>query len=229
MFFFFYATPYIAIIGDIIDSKKIKDRNSVQLKLKSIFNKINNKYSNEIASNFMITLGDEFQGLLKCGNNAMNIISEIEMEIHPVKLRFGIGVGSIETEINREIPLGADGPAYHNARRMIDELKKSEKRNMSSYSNIMIASGEANSNIDILLNSIFSLSATVKSKWTDRQKEIIYSYINSEKNQYKTADKLGIGQSSVNKALTGSGYYSYQKAIESVNIVLSKVKGDGCV
>nr|WP_312576958.1 SatD family protein [Sedimentibacter sp.] len=226
MLFFFFSDPYIAIIGDIVNSKKLVDRNATQIKLKSLLKRIDEKYSDDIASDFMITLGDEFQGLLKCGNNVMNIISEIELEMHPIQMRFGIGLGSIETEINREIPLGADGPAYHNARKMIEELKKLEKRNMANYSNMMIATEGDNSNIDMLLNSILSLCATIQSKWTNRQREIIYSYIENGKNQYETANKLKIGQPSVNKALTGSGYYSYQKAIETVSTTLSSVKGD---
>jgi len=111
-------------------------------------------------------------------------------------------------------------------RKMIEALKKLEKKNMSNYSNIMIATEGDNSNIDMLLNSILSLCATIQSKWTNRQREIIYSYIENGKNQYETADKLKIGQPSVNKALKGSGYYSYQKAIETVNTALSSVKGD---
>ncbi|MGB4438298.1 MAG: SatD family protein, partial [Sedimentibacter sp.] len=57
--------PYIAIIGDIVNSKKIDNRNDVQIKLKSLLKRIDEKYTDDIASDFMITLGDEFQGLLK--------------------------------------------------------------------------------------------------------------------------------------------------------------------
>ena len=55
---------YVAIIGDIIDSKKIKNRNEVQQKLKHVLSKINQSYDDIIAANFIISLGDEFQGLL---------------------------------------------------------------------------------------------------------------------------------------------------------------------
>lgn len=222
---FFFNNVYIAIIGDIVNSKRLDDRNTVQMKLNSLLKNINLKYTDSIASNFMITLGDEFQGLLKYGNNIMDIISEIEIEMHPVKLRFGIGIGSIVTEINRELPLGADGPAYHNARKVIEELKKLEKRYMANYSNIMIASEGDNLNIDMLLNSVFSLCFTIRNKWTDRQREIIFSYIKNEKNQYEAAEKLEIGQPSVNKALNSSGYYSYQRAVETIDKVLSSVNG----
>lgn len=226
MFYIFFSRHYIAIIGDIVKSKKLGDRNAVQKKLQNVLLNINKKYSNDIASNFMITLGDEFQGLLRVGNNVMNIISQIEIEMYPVVMRFGLGIGSIETEINREVPLGADGPAYHNARKMIEEIKKMEKKNMTGYSNIMIATEGDNLNVDSLLNSIFTLCATLKDKWTKRQREIIHTYINNERNQYKTAEKLNIGQPSVNKALTGSGFYSYQNAIDTVSLTFSEIKGD---
>ena len=35
MFFFFFHDKYVAIIGDIVDSKKIKDRKAIQQKFKS--------------------------------------------------------------------------------------------------------------------------------------------------------------------------------------------------
>lgn len=222
----FDNVSFIAVIGDIVNSKSLSDRYQVQDKLKNILDEINVKYRRCIASNFMITLGDEFQGLLKCGKDTIGLISEIEIAMLPVRLRFGIGVGDIYTEINRDLPLGADGPAYYNARKMIDELKENEKKYETNYSNIMISSQGTNELIDELLNSIFSLCAALKMKWTPRQREIINSYIASDKNQYKAAEKLGITQSSVNKALDNASYYSYQKAVEIINIALSQIGVD---
>jgi len=220
--FFSCRNCYIAIIGDIIESKKIADRNEVQIKLRQKLRDINEKYKDDIASKFMITLGDEFQGLLKRGRDAMNIISEIELDMFPVKLRFGVGIGRIDTEINAEIPLGADGPAYHQARKMINLLKDKEKHYKESYANIMIAS--ESDRIDVLLNAILSLSATLKNKWTKRQIEIINCYMNCGSNQYKTAEKLSITQSSVNKALDSASFYSYKKALDTVSMVLSEIE-----
>lgn len=215
---------YIAIIGDIIQSKTLKNRNDIQIKLQEVLNSVNKKYSEDIASNFMITLGDEFQGLLKYGNNAINIISEIEIKMYPVQIRYGIGLGEITTNINRDIPLGSDGPAYYNARKMIESLKSMEKKVKTSDSNIMIAS--ENTSIDILLNSIFSLCATIKGKWSDRQREIVFAYHESADSQNKVAEKLGIKQSSVNKGLSNACYYSYKNALDTVSKVLSEIKAD---
>lgn len=224
MIYNFNFDPYVAVIGDIVKSKKIIDRYEIQNKLNTVLKKINEKYADEIASNFMITLGDEFQGLLKSGKNVIRIISEIEIELLPIQLRFGIGIGKIDTEIKRDIPLGADGPAYHNARKMINELKEKEKKYETNYSNIMICSQGDNKQIDMLLNSILSLCSTLKTNWTSRQTEIIRCYIESNKNQHKSAEKLGITQSSVNKALNKSNYYTYQNAIDIVSSTLSEIK-----
>ena len=90
---------YVAIIGDIIDSKKIKNRNEVQQKLKHVLSKINQSYDDIIAANFIISLGDEFQGLLCQQEKVFEIINDIEMNMFPIKIRFGIGVGKIDTDI----------------------------------------------------------------------------------------------------------------------------------
>ena len=104
--------PLVAIIGDIKSSKQLENRRSVQARFKEVLDSINNEYRDDIASKFMITLGDEFQGLLKNGSAAVFIIDKIEREMYPIKFRFGLGVGEITTDINSNMPLGADGPAY---------------------------------------------------------------------------------------------------------------------
>jgi len=214
---------YIAIIGDIVNSKKIADRCKVQKQLAETLNIVNQKYKDDIASKFMITLGDEFQGLLKCGRNTINIIQEIERKLHPIKIRFGIGIGKISTPINPDMPLGADGPAYHNARRMIDELKKLEKKNMTSAGNIRICIDKLKE-LEILINSILSLCSVLKSKWTNRQAEIIYDFLEHKDSQTNTAKRLGIAQSSVNKVLSAANFYTYKNSLETIAKILEEIK-----
>ncbi len=224
MFFLFSYNPYIAVIGDIKNSKRMDGRNEVQKKLNMILEDINIKYVQDIASKFMITLGDEFQGLLRCGNNVMNIISEIEARMYPVNLRFGIGVGEITTEINPDIPLGADGPAYYNARAAIEQLKSREKKRKSGETNILIVVDGENEKEVKLLNTILSLGTVVKSRWTERQREVIRDHIEHGENQLKAAERLGITQSNVNKNLTKADYYSYKEAMDTLSEALSEIR-----
>lgn len=216
---------YIAIIGDIKKSKELQERDAFQIQLKNVLVRINKRYSTELASDFMITLGDEFQGLLKDSTSVIKIIEEIELSLTPVKLRFGIGVGEIHTTINRKLPLGADGPAYYNARRGIDELKELEKKSKMHLSNIIVhGDGETSINFD-LLNTIFSLMYVIKEQWTQGQLKVIKEITMSNDNQVTLAKRLGIAQAGVSKHLLKANYFTYANAVLSVEKEFKKLGG----
>ena len=84
---------YCAIIGDIIQSKELADRAGVQAKLQETLTQINRRYEKVLASDCTITLGDEFQALLYTPVPAFELIEEVQRRMHPVRLRFGVGVG----------------------------------------------------------------------------------------------------------------------------------------
>ncbi len=146
---------YVAIIGDIIDSRTLTNRRQVQIQLQKVLQRVNNfsflgtykqlidispfsytttkqvqltNEKNSITSSFTITLGDEFQGLLSNYSHVVSIVDYIERHMWPVRIRFGIGIGEIHTEIIKDSPFGMDGPAYHIARDMLAHLKQSEKK-----------------------------------------------------------------------------------------------------
>ncbi len=218
MFFFFNSGEdiYITVMGDIIESKTIKNRNSIQTKLKNILTKVNANYKDDIASKFSIIYGDGFQGLLRLCNNTMKIVSDIEREMFPTKLRFGVGVGKLTTEISESV-YEIDGSCFHYARKMLDEVLLNESKNTSIDTNIMIYSGENNVQIDKLLNTILSLSYSIKNNWTSKQVNIINKYIETGENQVMTADKLNINKSSVSRSLSASNYYAFNNAIATVD------------
>lgn len=224
MLFHFIHQPYVAIIGDIKNSKNLENRRAIQLRLEAVLESINQDCQGELASRFMITLGDEFQGLLKTGAAAIWSIDRIERAMHPIQLRFGIGVGDITTDINPDMPFGADGPAYHLARNMIDELKASEKRKMEPKVNTRIDI-QGHAEISELLNAVFSLAMTIKEKWTHRQVEIMNAYLACD-TQQDAARLLSINQSNVQKALAAANFYTYRKSIDAVAHVLSGIGTD---
>jgi len=213
---------YCAVIGDIIRSKEIKKRMATQNKLEKALQKINRKYGSCIASNFAITMGDEFQGLLKDIGNLISIIEIIKFELYPVKIRFGVGIGQIYTKINKNIPLGADGPAYHNARKMIEDIRKIEKSKMRHALDIKIYSDNELSNID-LINVSLSLCSFMESKWTRRQREIIYEFLMHEDNQSSIAERLGVTQSTIQRSLKSSGFYNYLYARKEIQKYINKI------
>ena len=146
---------FVAVIGDIKDSRLLENRKEVQLRLQEVLERLNENYKEEIVSRFLITLGDEFQGLLCSGKAVLDMINEIRMEMYPVRLRFGIGFGQITTDIRTEMALGADGPGYYRAREAVELLKEREKKNRPVLTELCLKMDEKLRDKEILLNTVF--------------------------------------------------------------------------
>ncbi len=212
---------YCAVIGDIIRSRNIQDRSGAQNRLKQILEHINNKFDKLIASDFMITLGDEFQGLLENPDSVIDIIECIKMKMSPVSIRFGIGIGDINTAIQRNMPFGTDGPAYHRARKMIDELKNAEKSKARSDADVKIQSEK--SSVDRLVNVSLALCSFIEKKWTRKQREAISDYLSFGDSQTQTANRLGVSQSTIQRSLSSSGFYNYLYAKREIQNALKNM------
>ncbi len=196
---------FCAIIGDIISSKKYKNRQQLQEKFNQVITEINNEYNSHIASNFTVTLGDEFQGLLLSPYVSYEIIKKIRELFSPVKLVFGVGIGDMHTDFNKEISIGSDGPAYHRARNMVMKAKKKDPT-------IQYSSGYEEDN---LINGLLYFIESCTKKRTKRQKEVI-KYYTQYKSQYKVAEFLDIDQSTVSKILRDSYYHEVSNAEEKI-------------
>ncbi|NMA74777.1 MAG: DNA-binding protein, partial [Bacteroidales bacterium] len=115
-----------ALIGDIIDSKSLKNRKDIQNNLHKLLDGLNQKYESSIVSNLTLTLGDEFQGLFKDVECVLLVMDEINLtlSLKGINVRFGVGYGEITTDINPELSIGADGEAFWFARDAITHIRK---------------------------------------------------------------------------------------------------------
>lgn len=188
-----------------------------------VLKNVNVKYKQDISSKFLITLGDEFQGLLCNGRNILNIIQEIQREMHPVEIRFGIGVGEITTDINYEMSIGADGPGYYLTREAINNLKMDEQKNKTQSANMKVAIEEDESGISRLINVVFSLLHIIEGKWSDRQREFIYEIEKNGGSQSECAKRLNVTQSSFQRGLINADYYAYKDAVAQLNDILGGI------
>lgn len=217
---------YFAVIGDIIASKKLENRFAVQENLKEILEIINKEYESDIASNFTITIGDEFQGLLKKGGRVIEIVDKIKISMQKVDIRFGIGIGEIKTRINK-LSIGADGPAYWNAREAISEIHKD-----NDYGNakIMIRADE-NINLVKVMNETLRLCDYIESRWRETQAEVveksILTYGHSLKvKQIELADLLELTSQALNQRIQSSGYYNYIRARREISQLMEAEWGE---
>lgn len=217
---------FAAVIGDIKDSRHLENRKEVQVHLQEILDRLNEKYKDHIVSKFLITLGDEFQGLLCGGEYILDMVNEIRMEMYPVRLRFGIGFGQITTDIKSEMALGADGPGYYRAREAIELLKEREKKNRPVLAEICLRLDEKDQEKEVLLNTVFDLMYVVESGWTERQRETIWDMLLYGDGQQNTARRLSISQPTVQKALAAGSYYTYENALKNAAKILGDIQND---
>ena len=217
---------FAAVIGDIKDSRHLENRKEVQVHLQEILDRLNEKYKDHIVSKFLITLGDEFQGLLCGGEYILDMVNEIRMEMYPVRLRFGIGFGQITTDIKSEMALGADGPGYYRAREAIELLKEREKKNRPVLAEICLRLDEKDQEKEVLLNTVFDLMYVVESGWTERQRETIWDMLLYGDGQQNTARRLSISQPTVQKALAAGSYYTYENALKNASKILGDIQND---
>ena len=217
---------FVAVIGDMKDSRHLENRKEVQVRLQGILDRLNEKYKDEIVSRFLITPGDEFQGLLSSGKYILDMVNEIRMEMYPVRLRFGIGFGQITTDIRTEMALGADGPGYYRAREAVELLKEREKKKRSVLAELCLKMDETHRDKEILLNTVFDLMYVVESGWTDRQREVIWDMLLHGDGQQNTASRLDITQSTVQKTLAAGSYYTYESALKNASEILGDIQDD---
>ena len=66
---------YLVIIGDIVKSREIQDRQKFQQRFKDALKDTSTIFDSQaIVSQFVVTIGDEFQGILKQADKIFHFI-----------------------------------------------------------------------------------------------------------------------------------------------------------
>ena len=200
---------YLALIADVIDSKMVQERFDLQKQLEETLQTMNELFGEFLASNFTLTLGDEFQGLLKVDAPVFQIIDTLRSELTPTQLRFGIGLGEIVTDIDPLQSIGADGPAYWNARAAINLVHQK-----NDYGNTQIYFLSGKEKQDFFVNALIASGEAIRSGWRGSQEEILLDLLKrcvySENfSQQDLAQSLAINPSALSKRLKSSSIRVY--------------------
>ena len=200
---------YLALIADVIDSKMVQERFDLQKQLEKTLQTMNELFGEFLASNFTLTLGDEFQGLLKVDAPVFQIIDTLRSELTPTQLRFGIGLGEIVTDIDPLQSIGADGPVYWNARAAINLVHQK-----NDYGNTQIYFSCGKEKQDFFVNALIASGEAIRSGWRGSQEEILLDLLKrcvySENfSQQDLAQSLAINPSALSKRLKSSSIRVY--------------------
>ena len=200
---------YLALIADVIDSKMVQERFDLQKQLEKTLQTMNELFGEFLASNFTLTLGDEFQALLKVDAPVFQMIDTLRSGLTPTQLRFGIGLGEIVTDIDPLQSIGAYGPAYWNARAAINLVHQK-----NDYGNTQIYFSCGKEKQDFFVNALIASGEAIRSGWRGSQEEILLDLLKrcvySENfSQQDLAQSLAINPSALSKRLKSSSIRVY--------------------
>jgi hypothetical protein len=208
------ASPrYIAVIADMVSSRSLprSERRVLQRKFAQLVAKFNLEYRKAIVSEFVITLGDEFQGLLTSAAVIPDLIWRLEQDLPQREFRLGIGVGTLDIPLQKSA-INVDGPALHIARDAIEYAKKAR-----ALGGVFRGFGD----LDDILDGIAILLWFQRSRWTQSQRNIV-NLLRNGMSQTEAAEKLGIKKQVVSRQALASGCFPYIAADNAWRIILQK-------
>lgn len=205
----------IVLIADIVSSREIKERETIQKKLKILLQRINRE-SHSILSPMTITLGDEFQCVYTSADDIFRHIWRILYAGYPERIRFSYGIGDITTSINRAQAIGMDGPAFYQAREGLVNLK-------SQSHFISVAFSDETDTLGLIRNALYLISYNFES-W-NRNRIRIMSLLTEGAQIKSIAKELRISEQAVYKNISSGGLEVILELTKSITLVLNKLTG----
>jgi hypothetical protein len=208
---------YLAIIGDIVDSKQLRQRGEFQTKLAGCLKTVSSR-NPALVSPYTITLGDEFQAVYKNADRLWLDLFSILRDIHPVQARFAIGVGQLSTEVNRKQALGMDGPAFHQARAAITGLKGT-----SYLIRLQGAAPPAGAGFDPwnLINRLLNLMSHRMAAWEQNRLRILCGLLAGQ-SVGEIGEELGISKVAVYKNINAAVLDEVQGLCDEITRFLNR-------
>lgn len=204
---------YLAVIADMVRSRDLSraQRRALQREFTALVAGLNRAYRAATVSRFVITLGDEFQGLLNSAAVIPDFLWRLEEDFAARDLRVGIGVGTLDTPLQK-YAINIDGPVLHLARAAIDEAKK-----FHALGGVFRGFGD----LDEVLNGFARLLWFHRSRWTPSQRRIA-GLLRQGMTQTQVAKKLRITKQVVSKQVLASGCVQYIAAEKAWRRILQK-------
>lgn len=204
-------TEKFILMADIVGSRNL-DQQMLMNDFREVVIAVNKTSRKSFLSPMTITLGDEFQGVVKDLATALDIILKIEETIvikeKVFKLRYVLVEGKIETPINRKIGYGMLGKGLTIAREQLTALKSSKARFYFRLND----KKKANT-----LNSAFFILQDFIDGWRMKMDYYIVSAFFKRKDYKQVAEDLGKDRSLMwkrRKSLRLEEYFALKEVIK---------------
>ncbi len=209
------------LMGDIVASGAYEEPDALHKTFNAGVRAFNKTRAKEIVSPLTITLGDEFQGLVKDLAAGFRIAHGMRLHFlaQGVACRFVLGNGAVETKINKKEAWNMMGPGLTKARERL-----SDKQDPSAYRFVC----EDAPLLERALDTFGYTMTAIETDWTDTQLDYVAaSFADEEKSYADLAEAFGVSTRNVYKVMNAANMPLYERQLESIGAVLAHLDGEG--
>jgi len=207
------ANGYIAVIGDMVASRELTpaQRRETQKRFTKFIHLLNEQFASALLAKFIITVGDEFQGLIANRGILPDLVWEVATGFLSRELRLGFGYGRLDTPVG-EYAINVDGPALHHARDAINDAKK-----RSELGGVFRGFGGS---FDLVLNGVSRLLEFHREQRTEQQLRVI-GMLRQGLPQVKIAENLKLSPQAISDHVRAAGWDSYRQGERALSAAMS--------
>lgn len=205
---------YAIIMGDIVKSREHqKAKQLSQLFNEKIF-EANQVFKKGIVSPLTITLGDEFQGLVKSFKQAFQVAHQLSLQLlsHDIRCRFVVGQVDLVSPPNSKVAWNMMGEGLAEAREKLNEKEDPNFYKFSGFDRKFL----------ILLDGMGRSMSEVEKKWTPTQIHYVSAvFDNIETPKAELAEQLGISRNTLYKTIRSAEFQYYLQQKYTIEETLS--------
>lgn len=218
------------VVGDVVDSRESDRREGLERDLTEGLDSVNNAFQEDIVADFVRLKGvDEIAGVLRTPANAYGVIRSITERIHPVSIRFAVVFGAVDIAPNSSDVATMDGSAFHRADELLSRIETQDRLVGIDIHTTSVDSGRRSdgwmagdsSLLCDLLADHLDLIQLWKSRWTERQVELVRAY-RSYDSVVAVADEVGVTPQTVSESLRRSRAQTILEMEERVETVFEQ-------
>lgn len=197
------ASEVVALIGDIVGSRTLVDRDAAQEHTLRSFRQAEERWRPDVPA--YATVGDEFQAVYSTAEQAIFSTTVLLLLLPAeLELRFGLGVGGDRVLDASGAGAIRDGSAWWRAREAIDAVKRAERSGRSQARTGFVHDGGTD---EKGIRGLLLLRDHIVGGMRPRDRRIALAGLD-EVPQATTAAAEGIGQSAVSQSWHRSGAVS---------------------
>lgn len=196
----------IAVIADIVGSRRLPDRASAQQALERAVATVERDLT-PAARPLRPTVGDELQGVWDHLTDALISLLMLQLALPDgIAFRFGVGIGAVRGVASTHAEL-SDGPGWYAARDAIEIVHAREQRAMPRTRSWIVGAPDQD---EVMRTTIAASNAYLLTRdeivgaLSERERRLTYGRLLGA-SQAELAEREGITQPSVSKSLRHAG------------------------